>query len=90
MMNTAKRAAIMEGGGGIEKWKQIYYAEKFELKAGQPAPIKVGGLLRTITRPTLNRLLLLRASVCMCSHPEGKLCSDLGLVLVLNDPPARN
>ena len=40
MMNTAKRAAIMEGGGGIEKWKQIYYAEKFELKAGQPAPIR--------------------------------------------------
>jgi hypothetical protein len=25
--------------------------------------------------------------VCMSIHPEGESCSDLGRVLVLNDPP---
>jgi len=29
------------------------------------------------------------SSVCMSIHPKGKPCSDLGRVLILNDPPAR-
>jgi hypothetical protein len=29
------------------------------------------------------------AHVCLKNHPEGELCSDLGSVLVFNDPPAR-
>jgi hypothetical protein len=56
-----------------------------------------GGVLsldRTSTRPTLNLLLLLlplpiTPRVCMSIHPEGKSCSNLGRVLVLNDPRTR-
>jgi len=52
----------------------------------------VGRLLRTSTRPTLDRRpppeLILRA--CMCISPEGKSCSDVARVLVLNDPPAHS
>ena len=49
-----------------------------------------GGLFRTSTRPTLNRRHLPSTSprVCMGMHPEGESCSDLGRVLVLNDPTA--
>jgi len=44
-------------------------------------------LFRTSTRPTLNPLLLIHVShVCISIHPEGKLCSDVGRVHVLNDP----
>ena len=43
------------------------------------------GLLRTSTRPTLNRRTV---SARMSSiHPESESCSDLGRMLVLNDPP---
>ena len=33
MMSAAKRAVFEEGGGGIERWKEMYYREKLELKA---------------------------------------------------------
>jgi 5'-3' exoribonuclease 1 len=38
MMSVAKRNALEEGG--IERWKEIYYREKLELKVGEPAPLK--------------------------------------------------
>ena len=49
------------------------------------------GLLRTSTRPTLNRRHPppRNPRVCMRFHPEGKPLSDHGRVLVINDPPAR-
>jgi len=33
MMSVAKRAALSAGGGGVERWKEMYYREKLELKA---------------------------------------------------------
>ena len=38
MMSVAKRNALEEGG--IDRWKEIYYREKLELKVGEPAPLK--------------------------------------------------
>jgi len=52
-----------------------------------PCP-KAGGVFRTAIRPTLcSDGSSLR--VCISTHPQGMSCSDLGGVLVLNDPPAR-
>jgi 5'-3' exoribonuclease 1 len=40
MMRAEKRAFFLEeGGGGLASWKEAYYREKLELKAGQPAPL---------------------------------------------------
>jgi hypothetical protein len=39
MMSAAKRAVLLEGGGGVERWKEIYYCEKLELKAGEAPPL---------------------------------------------------
>ena len=76
------RARGWRGSGGSE-------AAVGRLDAGMdvvwrlpPTAVAVaGGLLRTSTRPTLNLLLILRASVhpprvCVSIHPEGKSCSD--------------
>jgi hypothetical protein len=49
---------------------------------------KVRGLLRISTRPTLNKRTK-SARLYKSIHPGGTSCSDLGLVLVRNDPPAR-
>ena len=50
---------------------------------------QAGGLLRTSTRPTLNQSPPPPPRVCVSIQPEDNSCSDLGRVLVLNDPPAR-
>ena len=47
-----------------------------------------GGVLRQSTPPTLNFLHLLHL-LRVWSKPESKSLSDIGRVLVLNDPPAR-
>ena len=73
------------------RWVWLRFVEKnrrdVEEKSEQ---LKAGGLLRTSTRPTVNLLHLLRASVCtrMNIHTEGESCSDLGRVLVMNDSTA--
>jgi len=47
------------------------------------------GLLRTSTRPTMNRRTEPAPLYEHCIHPEGKSCSISVRVLVLIDPPAR-
>ena len=49
---------------------------------------EAGGLLRTSTRPTLNLLLLLRASVCVFTLKVSRAPISVR-VLVLDDPPTR-
>ena len=40
MMRAEKRAFFLnENGGGLASWKEAYYREKLDLKAGQPAPL---------------------------------------------------
>jgi len=49
-----------------------------------------GGALRTSTRPTLSLLLQPTSSLILVSiHSQDSSYSDLGRVLVRNDPPAR-
>ena len=78
-------------------WAEAVRKMMEQMKNG-PAPtgdkerddILAGGVLRTRTRPTLDLLLLLRASsASMSIYPEGKSCSDLGGVVVVGDPGAR-
>ena len=51
-----------------------------------PSPKLAGGLLRTSTRPTLNRRTEAARLYEHSPHRRCKSCSDLGRVLVLNDP----
>jgi hypothetical protein len=53
-----------------------------------PEDEKAGGVSRTSTQLTSNLLPLfrIRRVSVMSIRPEGKSCSDLGRVLVLNDP----
>jgi hypothetical protein len=64
--------------------------------------VEVGGVRRTSTRPTLNLEWFIQNKhstdvasfpplprVRMSTHAEGEPCSDLGRVLLLNNPPAR-
>ena len=53
------------------------------------APDPVGGVLSTFTRPTLKPYGEASPLVCMSIHPAGKACSNIGRLLVFNDPPAR-
>ena len=40
MMRPEKRAFFLEeGGGGLAAWKEAYYREKLELRAGEPPPL---------------------------------------------------
>jgi len=49
-----------------------------------------GGSLRSSTPPTFSRRIPPPPPhVCMSVDTEGETCSNLGSVLVLNDPPAR-
>jgi len=78
-----------ERGGKEGSWKQVDIDEllvKLCLDGRQVARLKAWGLLRTRTRPTLNR------AFCRSIHPEGTSMSHAPIslrVLVLNDPPAR-
>ena len=62
--------------------------EAFDPATVDPCEVQAWGSFITRTRPTLYHLLLLRL-LCVRIHPEGEACSDLGRVLVVNDPPAR-
>ena len=57
--------SALEGAGGYPRF------------CWQGLDDEAGGVLRTITRPTLN-LLPPPARVCMIIDPEGESCSDLG------------
>jgi len=52
---------------------------------GFPVGLLAGGVLRTCTRPTVNFLLLCLLRVSAWEF-TAKACSDIGRVLVLNDP----
>jgi hypothetical protein len=78
-------AAKLPGRGAIDE-------HSINVRSHPPSPrVCMKGSLRTSTRPTLDFLLLLRAS-CVIVHPAGKSCSDRGsnarsqLVLDLVDP----
>jgi len=68
--------------------KVVEYGDNFTESTFEQAR-QAGGVLRTSTPPTCNRLLLLlrASSVSMCIYTEGRSCFDLGRVLVLTDPP---
>ena len=89
---TAMRAASRETGGedqassAPDKWEEDHDIVSEDMFLNTAARARVGGLFRTSTRRALNRRINPR--VCMSIHTEGKSCSDLGRVLVLNDPAA--
>jgi hypothetical protein len=81
---------MMDGSG---PWGTVHallaqLAQADSPRGARLRPCRAGGVLPTSTRPTLNRrtesrqLRLYERSV----HTRGKSCSDLGRVLVLNDP----
>jgi hypothetical protein len=69
---------LQGGGGGGGGWE------------GGSKGARRGGALRTSTRPTLSLLLQPTSSLILVSiHSQDSSYSDLGRVLVRNDPPAR-
>ena len=65
--------------------------ESPEVGGGRGGSDEAGGLLRTSTQLTVNIHLLAAKTprTCMGIHPEGKSCSDLGRVFVLDDHSTR-
>ena len=68
----------------VSEWVNLGEDEDVEV-SGIANDSRAGGLLRTSPRPTLNRRR--ESGACMSNHPEANACSDLGRVLVPNDPP---